>query len=96
MVVWSQYLQNVADFLNTTTQQAGIVSSLIVIIGIGLVIVIATREKAGSIIVIPMFLFFSIIFFVFIGWFPVWTGSVIALILAAFTGYLFSTIIGGK
>jgi len=96
MVVWSQYLQNVADFLNTTTQQAGIISSLIIIIGMTLVIVIAIRGKFGSVIVVPIFLFFSIIFFVFIGWFPVWTGSVIALVLAVFMGYLFSTITGGK
>lgn len=95
MVVWSQYLQNVADFLNTTTQQAGIISSLIVIIGMTLVIVIAIRGKFGSVIIVPIFLFFSVLFFVFIGWFPVWTGSVIALVLAVFMGYLFSTITGG-
>lgn len=95
MVIWSQYLQNVADFLNTTTQQAGIVSSLIVIIGINIVILIAIRGKFGSVIIVPIFMFFSIIFFVFIGWFPVWTGSVIALVLAVFMGYLFSTITGG-
>jgi len=96
MVVWSQYLQNVADFLNTTTTQAGIISSLIVTIGLSLVIVIAIRGKFGSVIVVPIFLFFCIIFFVFIGWFPVWTGSVIALVLAVFMGYLFSRLAGGS
>ena len=96
MVVWTQYLQNVADFLNTTTQQAGIISALIVTIGMTLVIVIAIREKFGSVIVVPIFLFFSILFFVFIGWFPVWTGSVIALVLSMFVGYMFTRMTGMK
>ena len=96
MVVWTQYLQNVADFLNTTTQQAGIISALIVTIGMTLVIVIAIREKFGSVIVVPIFLFFSILFFTFIGWFPVWTGSVIALVLSMFVGYMFTRITGMK
>ena len=89
MPIWSQYLQNVADVFNTTVTQAGVISSLLVSVGLLVVVLIATRGK-GALVVIPATEFFSILFFVYIGWFPVWTGSVIALILVLFVGLVLS------
>lgn len=95
MVVWTQYLQNIADFMNTTPTQAGIIMSLMITIVLTLVVLIASRGKLGSFVIIPIFDFFCVLFFTFIGWFPTWTGSVIALVLAVFIGYLFSRITAG-
>ena len=94
MVVWVQYLEAIADFLNTTTTQAGIIMSLIITICLTLVTLIAIRGKFGSVIIVPIMDFFIVIFFTFIGWFPIWTGSVIALILAMFVGYVLTRIFG--
>ncbi len=93
MVIWSQYLQNLADVMNSTPTEAGIISSLIIMIGTIMVILIATRGK-GAITTVPMAMFFLTLFFTYLGWFPVWTGSVIALILVIFIGYMFSIISG--
>lgn len=94
MVVWIQYLQNIADFMNTTVTQAGIIMSLIITICLTIVTLIAIRGKFGSVIIVPIMDFFIVIFFTFIGWFPIWTGSVIALVLAIFVGYAITRIIG--
>ncbi len=94
MVVWSQYLQNVADFMNTSSSEAGVILSLMLTISLLLIVLISTRGK-GAITTVPITAFFSIITFTFIGWFPVWTGSVIALVLVIFVGYIFSKFAGG-
>lgn len=94
MVVWSQYLQNVADFMNTTSSEAGVILSLMLTISFLLIVLISTRGK-GAIVTMPVTSFFAILFFTFIGWFPVWTGSVIALVLVIFVGYIFSKFAGG-
>ena len=94
MVVWSQYLQNVADFMNTTATQAGVIMSLMLIISMLVVVLIVTRGK-GAIVTMPITALFTILLFTFIGWFPVWTGSVIALVLVIFVGYIFSKFAGG-
>ncbi len=94
MTIWIQYLENVSDFMNVTANEAGIISSLIVTIGLLIVVLIATRG-ASALVTIPVSSFFSIIFFTFIGWFPIWTGSVIALVLVIFIGFVFSKFVGG-
>ena len=94
MVVWSQYLQNVADFMNTTATQAGVIMSLMLIISMLVVVLIVTRGK-WAISTMPITALFSILTFTYIGWFPVWTGSVIALVLVIFVGYIFSKFAGG-
>ena len=93
MTVWTQYLQNVADFMNTTPTQAGIISSLMITVSLLIIVLISTKGQ-GSFITIPITGFFSILFFVYVGWFPVWTGSVIALVLVVFLGYVFSKTVG--
>lgn len=94
MVVWIQYLQNIADFMNTTATQAGVIMSLMLIISILIIVLIVTRGE-GAISTMPITALFAILFFTFIGWFPTWTGSVIALVLVIFVGYIFSKFAGG-
>lgn len=94
MVVWTQYLQNIADFMNTTATEAGIIMALMLTISMLIVVLIVTRGS-GAIVTMPITALFSILLFTFIGWFPVWTGSVIALVLVIFIGYIFSKFAGG-
>lgn len=96
MVIWSQYLTDVASFLNLTASQAGTVSALIFTMGVILIALSATKGKEAMTI-IPIVGFFSTLFFTFLGWFPTWTGTMIALVLAIFLAWTFSGIpTGGK
>ena len=94
MVVWANYLQNVADFMGTTTEQAGVISSLIWVVFAILMVLVASKKGKGLIVSIPVTAFFSILLFTFIGWFPTWTGSVIALVLVIFIGFVFGKMSG--
>lgn len=89
MVIWSDYLTGIADALGMTATQAGTLLSLIFTICIILVIVIGTKGEKAQ-ITIPLGALFPTILFTFIGWLPIWTGSVIALVVAVFIAYVFS------
>jgi hypothetical protein len=93
LVIWNQYLQNVADTLNTSVTQAGIISSLITIIAVMIVVLIATRAK-GAIVTVPLTMFFNLLLFIYIGWFPIWIGSVMALVIVIFLGYVLGKTVG--
>jgi hypothetical protein len=93
LVVWSQYLTDIADSLNTTSEEAGIIISLAFTIGCVIVGLIATKGKSAS-ATVPIISFFNILLFTFLGWFPIWTGSIIALILVVFMAYIFSRVVG--
>lgn len=89
MVVWTDYLTSIADAIGTNATQAGMIFSLIFTMGIIIVVVIGTKGRKPQ-VTMPLSAFFPIILFTFMGWLPVWTGSVIALVLAIFIGYVFS------
>ena len=81
MVMWSDWLEAIASGMGTTTSQAGVVISLIFIIGISVFIIIATRgRKSGLTVGLSSFL--GLILFTFIGWLPLFTGSVLSIIVA--------------
>lgn len=80
--------------MNTTATEAGVIMSLMLIVSMLIVVLIVTRGK-GAISTMPITALFSILMFTFIGWFPVWTGSVIALVLVIFVGFIFSKFAGG-
>jgi hypothetical protein len=87
MVIWSQYLQNVADTLNTSSSQAGIIMALMITICLSVLVLLSTRGK-GAIVTLPSQMFFITLFFLYIGWFPVFLGSLIALVLVVFLGFV--------
>lgn len=81
--------------MNTTSTQAGIIHSLgITVVVIVLVLMASKGEKA--VITIPITALFNILLFSYMGWFPSWTGSVIALVLVVFLGLIFTGGVGGK
>jgi len=89
MVVWTDYLTSIADAIGTTATEAGLIFSLIFTMGIILVVVIATKGRKPQ-VTMPLSAFFPTLLFTFMGWYPIWTGSAIALVLAIFIAYVFS------
>lgn len=81
MVMWSDWLEAAASGMDSTSSQAGVILSLIFIIGISMFILIATRgKKSGMTVGLSSFL--GLILFTFIGWLPLFTGSVLAIVMA--------------
>ena len=81
MVMWSDWLEAVASGMGSTSSQAGVIISLIFIIGISMFILIATRgRKSGLTVGLSSFL--GLILFTFIGWLPLFTGSVLAIVVS--------------
>ena len=89
MVVWTDYLTSIGDAIGTTAIEAGMIFSLIFTMGIILVVVIATKGRKPQ-VAMPLSAFFPTLLFTFMGWYPFWVGSVIALILAIFIASVFS------
>lgn len=81
MIMWSDWLEAVASGMGSTTSQAGVIISLIFIIGISMFILIATRgRKSGLTVGLSSLL--GLILFTFIGWLPLFTGSVLAIVIS--------------
>jgi len=81
MVMWSDWLEAVASGMGSTSSQAAVIISLIFIIGISMFILIATRgRKSGLTVGLSSFL--GLILFTFIGWLPLFTGSVLAIVVS--------------
>ena len=89
MVVWTDYLTSIADAIGTTATEAGMIFALIFTRGIIIVVVIGTKGRKPQ-VTMPLSAFFPTILFTFMGWYPIWVGSVIALILSIFIAYVFS------
>jgi len=89
MVVWTDYLTSIADAIGTTAIEAGMIFLLMFTMGIIIVVIIATKGRKPQ-VTMPLSAFFATILFTFMGWYPVWPGSVIALILSIFIAYVFS------
>lgn len=88
MAIWTDWLTDAATALEMTNTQAGTFLSLGITIAILLVILIATKgNKAEYTVSIGALL--CMILFTFMGWMPVWTGSVIGIILALFVANTF-------
>lgn len=78
MVIWGDYLASIALAMDATQTQAGIMFSLIFTIGLIVIVLIATKGKKPEVSVSFTSLF-TTIFFTFLGWYPLWVGSVLAL-----------------
>ena len=89
MVVWTDYLTSIADAIGTTATEAGMIFSLIFTMGIIILVIIATKGRKPQ-VTMPLSAFFPTLLFTFMGWYPIWTGSAIALVLAIFIAYVFS------
>ena len=89
MVVWSEYLTAIASALGVNAVQAGMMFSLLFTMGVIFVVLIATRGRKPQ-VTMPISALFPLVLFTFMGWLPIWTGSVLALIISIFIAYVFS------
>lgn len=81
MVIWGDYLASIALAMDTTETNAGIMFSLIFSIGLIVVVLIATKGRRPEVSVTFLSLF-TTVFFTFLGWYPIWIGSVLALVIS--------------
>ena len=93
MVIWSDALANMADWMGLTSTQAGTMMALILTCCFILAIIIATKGRKGE-FVVPLGTLFVTVLFTFMGWYPIWTGSALALVLSIFIGWVISRSVG--
>lgn len=89
MVIWSDTLTNAGTWMGVTTTQAGVILSLMFTLATLLAILIATKGRKAE-FTVPTGALFLTVLFTFLEWYPVWTGSVLALVLAIFVGKIIS------
>lgn len=81
MVMWSDWLEAIASGMGSTTSQAGVIISLTFIIGVSLCILIATKGRRSG-LAVGLTSFLGLILFTFMGWVPLFTGSVLAIVVS--------------
>ncbi len=81
MVIWADWLASVAAGMGTSTTDAGILFSVGFTIMLILVVLISTKGRRAT-VSISFTVLFVTIFFTVLGWYPVWIGSVLALVLS--------------
>ena len=86
-MIWSEVMINAGIWMGVTASQAGTILSLVFTLAMIVAILIATRGKRAE-FTVPTGTLFLTVFFTFLGWYPVWTGSVLALVLAIFVGQI--------
>lgn len=79
-MVWEDWLAAIAPSLNTTASQAGIIMSFIFIFSFVLIIAIASPEHSDK--GMPIAALIWALFFTYVAWLPVWTGTALSFILA--------------
>jgi hypothetical protein len=89
MVVWSDYLTAIANAFGTSTTEAGIIFSLTFTMLAIIVVVIATRGHEPG-VTVGFTSLFTTLGFTFMGWYPIWTGSVLALVISLMLASIFS------
>jgi len=81
MVMWSDWLEAIASGMGSTASQAGVIISLIFIVGIAIFILIATRGRKSG-LTVGLTTLMGLVLFTFIGWLPLFTGSVLAIVIS--------------
>ena len=89
MVLWADWLASVAAGLDVGPTDAGILFSLGFTILMIFVVLIATKGESPTISV-SFTALFATLFFLVLGWYPVWMGSVLALVLSIIIAAIFS------
>jgi hypothetical protein len=87
--MWGDYLTNAGTWLDVTAVQAGVILSLAVTLAVLVAILIATRGRKAE-FTVPTGALFLTVAFTYMGWYPIWTGSVLSLVLAIFVGKIIS------
>lgn len=92
--MFEDFLANAASSMGTTQTNAGIVLSLLTTICVIVVVSIATKGKRFEIMGLIVS-FFCTVMFTAMAWYPIWTGAIMALMIALLSGWYFSKMGGG-
>lgn len=84
-MLWETWIENVSMALSVSTTEAGIILSFIATVFVIVLVAVATRGEKIEILA-PIMTLLSVLFFVYIGWFPTLLGSILAFIMALFSG----------
>lgn len=79
-MIFEDWITSIAPALGMSTIQAGTFLALVLIAGFVLVVSISTKNLGASV----LGAFLGLIVFLFMGWIPVWVGSVMALMLGIY------------
>jgi len=82
MVIFQEWLDATATGMGTTSQEAGVILSLVFLTAFIGIILIATKGVRGF-ETCSVAAFFHFILFTYMGWLPLWTGSALAITVAA-------------
>jgi len=91
-MIWEDWLSHAASALNMTVSQTAMFLSFIITAMMIVTVLIASKGRAAE-ITTPVTALLMIILFSFMGWLPIWTGSVIALILSLFIAMKISRVV---
>jgi exosortase/archaeosortase len=75
--------------MGVTQTEAGVILSLVFTSCIVIIIVIGSKGKSLE-YTTPIGSLLGLVFFTYIGWLPLWTGSALALVVAIFLGKVIS------
>jgi len=90
-MMFSEFLIACATFLGTTTTYAGIFLGLLITFGLTLAMLIATTGEDGNpaMVATMSFLILTVVFTA-MGWYPIWTGSILGLAIALLGAFMIS------
>jgi hypothetical protein len=81
-IIWENWLQNISfNVLGVDELTGGIMISLVFIIIMVMMILLITKAKKAD-ATMPLTMCLGFCFFIVLGWFPLFVGSVLALICA--------------
>ncbi len=96
--MFTEFLNNTATFLGTTNTYAGLFLGLCITIGFVLATLMAISNSQNTnptMLGMIEFLVFTVIFTT-MGWYPIWTGSILGLSIALLGAFWLSKIGQGK
>jgi hypothetical protein len=82
-LVWEDWLTAIAPSLNVTASQAGVIMSFLIIVVA--IIMVAGASPVYAEKTIPIVAFLGCLFFTYIQWLPVWTGTALSFVMAIFS-----------
>jgi len=89
MAIGQTYLNTIGSALGITAIETGIMISLLFSMLAIFVGLIATKGKKPE-VTVPFISLFSTLIFTYMGWYPIWVGSVLSLVIAILLAMLFS------
>lgn len=92
-MVWEDWLAAIAPSLGVTASQAGIIMSFLILFAAVLMVAMAAPKHAS--VGISVTAFIGALFFTYIAWLPVWTGTALSFILAIIVALILKGGFGG-